>query len=232
MAYKIAQCGGLRYNTTDFKEISGVITLASNSVLSGTPFVASMCGGVKFDGGVFKSAKVNGKDVITNVNETPDSYLRANCSLLFDADIFEIGEDDELSLVPPPAPSGVHITWDGVTTGKQYIEFQVPGIPYSSTLYHVSDEVLLTDEEIIGAKYTLDIDGEKTTDAVVSTLYSEDDKFVMFDGNMMIFSGKAGEHPLVYVEGMEPMTVTVPADGTYFLYQEGQFVCDFDNRDL
>lgn len=65
--------------------------------LVGDPFLAK-CGGQKFDDGVFESVKVNGKDVITTVGSTTDSYFAANCSLLFDADVFELGDDDELTL--------------------------------------------------------------------------------------------------------------------------------------
>lgn len=91
-----------------FSAITGVVdgstitvTYAKQEVprteLVGDPFVAK-CGGQKFDDGVFESVKVNGKDVITTVGSTADSYFAANCSLLFDADVFELGDDDELIL--------------------------------------------------------------------------------------------------------------------------------------
>lgn len=69
------------------------------TVLVGSPFMAS-CGGLKFDDGVFKTVNVNGKRVITLASQsTVDTYVPANCCLLFDGDKFELGDDGELMLV-------------------------------------------------------------------------------------------------------------------------------------
>lgn len=63
--------------------------------LVGDPFVASMCGGIKLDDGVFTEV---GK-VITTVGTTSVSEsFRANCGLLFDASKFELGDDKEICL--------------------------------------------------------------------------------------------------------------------------------------
>lgn len=75
------------------------ITYSEESVprteLVGEPFVASMCGGIKFDDGVF--AQVG--DVITTYGTTSvASYFKANCGLLFDASKFELGDDKEICL--------------------------------------------------------------------------------------------------------------------------------------
>lgn len=63
--------------------------------LVGDPFVASMCGGIKFDDGVFAEV---GK-IITTVGTTSvsDSF-KGNCGLLFDASKFELGDDKEICL--------------------------------------------------------------------------------------------------------------------------------------
>lgn len=64
--------------------------------LVGEPFVASMCGGIKFDDGVF--AQVG--DVITTYGTTSvASLFKANCGLLFDASKFELGDDKEICLI-------------------------------------------------------------------------------------------------------------------------------------
>lgn len=176
MAYKVSNCGGLRFDTADFSMINGVITSASQSTdvftptystgvtatfnstqyaskagkknstftasvvddvttwedgdgtsiniadfgftaitgvvdgstisvaysqgseprteLVGTAIMAS-CGGQQFDNGVF--AVVG--DVVTTVGTTSvASSIRANCSLLFDASKFELGDDKEIAL--------------------------------------------------------------------------------------------------------------------------------------
>lgn len=63
--------------------------------LVGDPFVASMCGGIKLDDGVFAEV---GK-VITTVGTTSVSEsFRTNCGLLFDASKFELGDDKEICL--------------------------------------------------------------------------------------------------------------------------------------
>lgn len=89
-----------------FSAITGVVdgstikvTYAKEEVprteLVGYPFNASMCGGQKFDDGVF--AQVG--DVITTVGTTSvASSFRANCSLLFDGAKFELGDDNEIVL--------------------------------------------------------------------------------------------------------------------------------------
>lgn len=177
MSYKVSNCGGLKFNSTDFSMIDGVITSATQATdvftstystgvtatfnstqyeskagkqsstftasvaedvvswedadgtavniadfgftaitgavdgstitvtysqgsepreeLVGDEFLASMCGGQKFDDGVF--AQVN--DVITTVgtSSVAESF-RANCSLLFDASKFELSSDKEICL--------------------------------------------------------------------------------------------------------------------------------------
>lgn len=194
MSCKIAKCGGLKYDGTALKEINGVITYASETLLGGTAFTAPMCGGAKFDGGIFKNAKVGGKDVITILSETPDSYLRANCGLLFDADIFEIGEDGELTL----ANRGINITWDGSTEGRDKIDIN------GGFVYKVGD-VFLTIEDLIGCTVSFS-DGQTT---VLS------DEFVLEVIPNVIFieefgmSLKAGEYDF------GEFVVEVPSDGVY-----------------
>lgn len=194
MSRKIAKCGGLKYDGTALKEINGVITYASEASLGGTAFTAPMCGGVKFDGGIFKNAKVGGKDVITILSETPDSYLRANCGLLFDADIFEIGDDGELTL----ANRGINITWDGSTEGRDKIEGA------GGFLYKVGD-VFLTIEDLIGCTVSFN-DGETT---VLS-----DESVVEIAPNIIMagefaLSAKAGEY------SFGDFVIEVPSDGIY-----------------
>lgn len=65
------------------------------TALVGVPMKANMCGGIKFDNGVF--AQVG--DVITTVGTTAvANSFKANCSLLFDASKFELGDDNEICL--------------------------------------------------------------------------------------------------------------------------------------
>lgn len=101
MAYKkSSMCGGLRYNTADFKEIDGVLTEASATALSGDAFLAPQCGGISFDDGVFDIILVDGKAVVTTAGTTSSTgYLASNCSLLFDAEVFELGDDNEIKLI-------------------------------------------------------------------------------------------------------------------------------------
>lgn len=61
--------------------------------LVGDPFVASMCGGIKFDGGVFAEV---GNAITTYGTTSVESSIRANCGLLFDASKFELGDDKEI----------------------------------------------------------------------------------------------------------------------------------------
>lgn len=96
---KIAKCGGLKFDTEAFKEIDGVITLSENDELTGEAFIAPLCGGIKFDGGIFDNVKIGERNVITEVDETPTNYIVASCGLLFDADIFEINDDGAITLI-------------------------------------------------------------------------------------------------------------------------------------
>lgn len=176
MAYKISNCGGLRFDTTDFTMIDGVITSATQATDVFTPtystgvtatfnaeqyeskagknsltFTASVaggdttwkdgdgtavnisdfgftaitgavdsstitvtytqsseprtelvgsavmasCGGQQFDDGVFA---IVGDVVTTAGTSSVASSIRANCSLLFDASKFELGDDNEITL--------------------------------------------------------------------------------------------------------------------------------------
>lgn len=75
------------------------ITYAEETVprteLVGDPFLASMCGGIKFDDGVFAEV---GKVITTYGTTSVASSFKANCSLLFDASKFELGDDKEICL--------------------------------------------------------------------------------------------------------------------------------------
>ncbi len=103
--YKTTKCGGLKYSVEDFKEIKGVLTLAKNDVVNHS-FLASACGGQKFDQEVFEEYVVEGKDIITVKNgEVPDVALLANCSLAFDTDHFVLGNQKELKLLDAPQPA-------------------------------------------------------------------------------------------------------------------------------
>ena len=178
MAYKkSSSCGGLRYNTTDFTEVDGVLTSATTKVdtytptysagvtanfdedkyieayekktttftatvvdttttwsdgtstvadmsviglsditgvvdgstikityaeqtvprteLVGDPFLASMCGDIWFDDGVFGEV---GRVITTAGTIVVTSSFASNCSLLFDASKFEVGDDKEICL--------------------------------------------------------------------------------------------------------------------------------------
>lgn len=178
MAYKkSSSCGGLRYNTTDFTEVDGVLTSATTKVdtytptysagvtakfnedtyieayekktttftatvvdttttwsdgtstvadmsvvglsdivgvvdgstikityaeqtvprteLVGDPFLASMCGDIWFDDGVFGEV---GRVITTAGTSVVTSSFASNCSLLFDASKFEVGDDKEICL--------------------------------------------------------------------------------------------------------------------------------------
>lgn len=84
--------------TVDGSTITVTYTQGSEprTELVGDPFTASMCGGLKFDDGVF--AQVN--DVITTVGtSTVSTSFKANCSLLFDSSKFKLGSDEEIALL-------------------------------------------------------------------------------------------------------------------------------------
>lgn len=63
--------------------------------LVGEPFIANMCGGIKFDDGVF--SQVGNVVTLAGVTSVANSF-KANCSLLFDASKFELGDDKEICL--------------------------------------------------------------------------------------------------------------------------------------
>ena len=72
---------------------------APRTELVGEPFLPC-CGGQYFDNGVFKVITIDGKSVVTSVNtSTATTYFAANCSLLFDADVFELDEDKAIVLI-------------------------------------------------------------------------------------------------------------------------------------
>lgn len=84
--------------TVDGSTITVTYTQGSEprTELVGDPFTASMCGGQKFDDGVF--TQVN--DVITTVGtSTVSASFKANCSLLFDSSKFKLGNDEEIALL-------------------------------------------------------------------------------------------------------------------------------------
>lgn len=64
--------------------------------LVGEPFVASMCGGIKFDDGVFAEI---GKVITTVGTSSVSESFRGSCGLLFDASKFELGDDKEICLI-------------------------------------------------------------------------------------------------------------------------------------
>lgn len=93
----IASCGGLRFNSTDFHVVKGILTTKATTTVSNY-FVADYCGGIKFDSSVFKQVVLNGKDVVTLTDGAPTGYIVANCSILFDSAKFEINDSNEVCL--------------------------------------------------------------------------------------------------------------------------------------
>ena len=75
------------------------ITYAEQTVprteLVGDPFLASMCGDIWFDDGVFGEV---GRVITTAGTSVVTSSFASNCSLLFDASKFEVGDDKEICL--------------------------------------------------------------------------------------------------------------------------------------
>lgn len=101
MAYKVlSSCGGLRYNTADFKEINGVLTgIGAGEELFEEPMPAMCGGGAILDNGYFAVVYIENRPVVTRIGTTEvQNCFASNCSLLFDADKFDLDEDKALSL--------------------------------------------------------------------------------------------------------------------------------------
>lgn len=114
----IAKCGGFLYDENVFQEIDGVLTLANSDTVAQS-FLAKNCGGQKFDSDVFYEAKIGKSYVIGMLDESKEqipveNIFKISCSLLFDKDIFKIGENKELTINKPsdPDPSSEEDTPD------------------------------------------------------------------------------------------------------------------------
>lgn len=97
------KCGGLLYNEEVFKVINDVLTSADAESVTGY-FLAHNCGGQKFDTEVFCEQRIGNSYVIGMLDEDGEpiaitSGIKANCSLLFDADLFELDEHGALTII-------------------------------------------------------------------------------------------------------------------------------------
>lgn len=98
--YLKGTCGGIKFNPEQFHLVDGVVTAIANEELVGNGLIAQ-CGGIILDDGVFEVVLDGDNRYVTlaTQTDTPSTFIRANCSLVFDGDLFELDDNGNISLV-------------------------------------------------------------------------------------------------------------------------------------
>lgn len=146
----IANCGGLKISENDFKIVNGIITTTDGEAEN--YFIASHCGGIKFDSDVFQEYTVDGKKVITLADQISNEYVRANCSILFDKELFEISYRGEVELYNPYY---YDLSWNGTPFGENYVN--------DGILYQKLYDDIIPIELFNGGKMVLKDNGDEET---------------------------------------------------------------------
>lgn len=154
MSYLKGTCGGIKFDETVFKHIGDVVTMASNNALVGDPIIPK-CGGIILDGGVFEVAYTDGKNYVSLVDEpAPTDYIRANCSLLFDGDLFVLDKYGAISRAAIDVDGTNHVITISIpdTTDVVSIAYQ-DGDTWNDIASDTGYEITVTSEMVL---FTID----------------------------------------------------------------------------